>query len=510
MFPQTGQYSLSFDGTDDYVEVSNQDQSGEFSVAIWFKRGRTGGSGNADRLFLSVNNNGWGFGFQDDGTADKDKLFWSKVGVSQILSTGSIADTDWHHVVIVFSESGTNTKIYIDGALDSSQVYGPNFNSGGGNYTLAARGASEFFLGKVGQFAIFPYLLSATQIGELYRGQYDPTTIGPGMSWQFTEGSGTTTADGTGNGNTGTLNGGVTWSTDVPDALRLNFAPRHEITTGPPMLGAPWTVTPPRQYEWLQVFPPGQGPAPLPPVGGYLAYPLEIMAGPPMAGAPWFRPGSPPNNYSGPSTAPSPSPSPVPGGGGVPVPGGTTQTVQFVPRYNPNDVTGRSDRLQRFTEIVSQIINSLLTQGLIRQTSFNPPTWTIAGGAGGVLSFDGRAGVVTLSAADIASAYSSILPNQFLAGAPLQARAIGASDLPFSGVAAGGYPWPNLIVDQYGRITTAGNNTFGTPTGVTAGHTAGGGTAVTDDSTFDGGLGGSAWTIGDLVFWAKTRGLLPL
>lgn len=45
-------------------------------------------------------------------------------------------------------------------------------------------------------------------------------------------------------------------------------------------------------------------------------------------------------------------------------------------------------------------------------------------------------------------------------------------------------------------------------TGTTTGFTAGVGTAAKDDSTFTGGTGASAYTVGDIVLALKNLGLL--
>jgi len=47
-----------------------------------------------------------------------------------------------------------------------------------------------------------------------------------------------------------------------------------------------------------------------------------------------------------------------------------------------------------------------------------------------------------------------------------------------------------------------------TPTHVSAGFTAGGGTAATSTDTYTGNTGTTAYTVGDLVFILKSNGLL--
>ncbi len=61
--------------------------------------------------------------------------------------------------------------------------------------------------------------LSPTQVAELAAGTLDPSTLTTAVLWELEEGTGTTTADGSGNSNTGTFDGGVSWSSNVPAAI---------------------------------------------------------------------------------------------------------------------------------------------------------------------------------------------------------------------------------------------------------------------------------------------------
>ncbi len=204
-------YGLAFDGTDDYVTLPNLDYN-SLTFSAWIKRGRTS-AGNFDRLLMSVNSNGWGVYMDSNNT-----IGFTKVAVSNTNSSGTITDTNWHHVVVTYD--GANSRYYIDGVLDSSPSYAVSF-SGGGSYTIGSRGTGEYFQGKIDEVRIYNRALSATEVANLYASgaravnasqNVTGSSLDSGLVglWSFngSDLSGTTATDGSGGGNTGTLTNG--------------------------------------------------------------------------------------------------------------------------------------------------------------------------------------------------------------------------------------------------------------------------------------------------------------
>jgi hypothetical protein len=143
-----------------------------------------------------------------------------------------------------------------------------------------------------------------------------------------------------------------------PGAVQQSYA--REITSGPALRGAPWAN---HLFQELQQM--LQAPPPPLPVGQSIPAP-EISHGPPMRGAPWVAVLPIPAPTFSPSTAP-----PIPPVPPAPRPG---QLAPLLPRDPVQD-----PRLRRFTELNSQIINSLIGKGQLLQTT--PTSWAIAAGA---------------------------------------------------------------------------------------------------------------------------------
>lgn len=131
----------------------------------------------------------------------------------------------------------------------------------------------------------------------------------------------------------------------APPTAAAKPGPTPPLSVGPPLRGAPWPLVggPPRS----SATPAGVAPraAGLP----------RLATGPPLAGAPWAFtaaagiPRTSPNRSAAVETLP-------------PAHAGTNKP--FIAREVPTD-----PRLRRFTEVVSQVMNSLMAQGVLYQTS---------------------------------------------------------------------------------------------------------------------------------------------
>jgi RHS repeat-associated protein len=137
--------------------------------------------------------------------------------VGSLTGSTQVANGAWHHVAGVWD--GTNLGVYVDGVLDGQNqpASGPGWDytppaAVGATYTSGGNGgwASNLFNGKIDEVRVSNVAL--------YTGSFSPSAHLTASSstmglWKFDL---QTTHDASGNGNNGTLNGGATYSTDVP------------------------------------------------------------------------------------------------------------------------------------------------------------------------------------------------------------------------------------------------------------------------------------------------------
>ena len=232
-------HSIIFDGTDDSVTVVDHDDftfgdgsttDSAFSVSAWInitalvsnrfpvvmKSGSANlnsGVGNIEWIF-NVDTNMFINLFIDDGGTTTYQYMWN----TTVMSTGV-----WYHVVGTYDgRGGTGAagglNVYVNAVLARG--------AGGTNGTYAAMHNLDSTLnigkgcnGMIDSPAVFNIELSQAQVIGIYN-LGAPTDL-TGMTglvgyWPFEEGSGTTSADLSGNNHIATLTNDATWSSNTP------------------------------------------------------------------------------------------------------------------------------------------------------------------------------------------------------------------------------------------------------------------------------------------------------
>ena len=248
--------SLSFDGTDDFVEIAANsvlNPTGDYTVAAWFKQeGEGSGDNDYQSIITSRSTPGTGgvHGYMMYLRASNNRLqYWKGTSSggnfvkneTTSLSTwkanggGDPGTPGWNYYVIRFN--GTNQMdLFLDGALIQSVTSVKTLNLQ--NTTRPARigagntnGSAEFFFnGKIDDVAVWDEALTDSEISALYntgetlyaKENYGDYTSKDNLVAYYTmdsdDGAGTTLTDDEGN-NDGSFSGAPSWSDDVPGTL---------------------------------------------------------------------------------------------------------------------------------------------------------------------------------------------------------------------------------------------------------------------------------------------------
>lgn len=213
---------LRFDGGD-FVSVPDGtaiDITGSLTLSSWFKTtsssnqaiiGKwTGSTGNNNQYWLGL-------------VGQSIRLYFSDNGVSANSYRGKdnagVKDGQWHHVAVVYTASSASITMYIDGKLVPIDAVGGTIPTALYNSTsplrIGADSASTpvYFNGSIDESKVYNYARSAAQVQADYNagaaklGTQTQTFLSSGLVgyWKMDETSGTSVADSSGNGNTGTL-----------------------------------------------------------------------------------------------------------------------------------------------------------------------------------------------------------------------------------------------------------------------------------------------------------------
>ncbi|MEM7206812.1 MAG: DUF6701 domain-containing protein [Pseudomonadota bacterium] len=167
----------TFDGTDDYINVSgiNTYLNTTASVSFWVKTSQTG------------NNTVWlapgAIGVEQAGGTDD--VFWGwldasgRVGIGKgdsghAKSTTSIDDDAWHHVVLTRDSPSGVVQVYVDGSLEGTSTSG----SGDIGTTFASIGriedtgsSPEYFNGEIDELLVFDSVIGQNEVDLIFNNQ---------------------------------------------------------------------------------------------------------------------------------------------------------------------------------------------------------------------------------------------------------------------------------------------------------------------------------------------------
>jgi hypothetical protein len=156
--------ALSFDGVNDAVSVGTPATlnfgSGNFTVMMWIKRNALGGG--QKHLFSKCDASAWQSGCKEFYFAGDVLRFGSYL--TGDTSSITIADTNWHHIALVFTRASNATQIYVDGTLRTTAT--KNLEADGAAHVVAIgnlHGANTFS-GLIDEVRIYNQALTAGQV----------------------------------------------------------------------------------------------------------------------------------------------------------------------------------------------------------------------------------------------------------------------------------------------------------------------------------------------------------
>ena len=162
--------SIVFDGTNDYVSVSNREDldfpTANFSVACWFKTAQSAPYiGLLGKINLGVGTGGWTLQLYN-GTVTS----WINNNILQ--SPLAYNDSNWHYGVMVCEVPNTgNRYVYVDGIQVASSIM-PNHSFDPTNLDLWVggwtNGNSYLFNGSISNTQIYSRTLSAQEVLQNY------------------------------------------------------------------------------------------------------------------------------------------------------------------------------------------------------------------------------------------------------------------------------------------------------------------------------------------------------
>ncbi len=220
-------------------------QDDKISVSFWQKLQQTG-QNQSSFWAVSPSSSGESRGLQAHTPWSNGTIYFD-MGSSGGFSRVSVAQpsgidwTQWQHIALV--KNGSVAEIWVNGVLQTS---GSGMSLIVNDFTQLVIGAQSNggnpSSGLIDDFAIYRTALTSNEITDLAAGNdpvsgVDPTA--PVGAWAFNEGSGSTTADSSGNAYDGTISGAIWTPGRIDDALQFDA---DQVDVGAIPLGSSITL----------------------------------------------------------------------------------------------------------------------------------------------------------------------------------------------------------------------------------------------------------------------------
>jgi hypothetical protein len=160
----SARYALDFDGTNDYIAISNAGlQKGHLTAAAWVSARSTG---SISKILANELSNTQDFQIEFARTSRRISIIWG----SQLIGTGTVdlPTSVWTHVAITRSGStgAWQWGIYVNGVAQSSGTTTHNPNGTSANLAIGRNGDSSnsYFNGQIDDVRLYQRRMSDTEL----------------------------------------------------------------------------------------------------------------------------------------------------------------------------------------------------------------------------------------------------------------------------------------------------------------------------------------------------------
>jgi hypothetical protein len=166
-------YSMSFDGSNDYINIDTSQtlapNTGDFTFSGWFYRENLIYSGNPVYFEKGAAYPSNGILVRDSGATGLIEVFYNGFGGIQFSNLTSYNTSNaWHHIALVYSESGNTLTAYVDGNSEQKSAT-TTLNVTDSIFIIGKRqNNNDYWKGKIDEFAIWNTALTSTQIQSIY------------------------------------------------------------------------------------------------------------------------------------------------------------------------------------------------------------------------------------------------------------------------------------------------------------------------------------------------------